>query len=622
MDKYINCANTFITSLRYFLEGQFRQRHDNLRVNLVNIVTWLIKNTTQVYFDNDSYFVHSDKDKVTLVPKFTLDDLIEYFVKPDNKFVVENFPTKDILKIVFPILTANKYYIKHDYQLPITNKEGNVVGCRTDAQLSLDNPSINDKIIYKFNIKSIIEFGIIWTQMRKTINEVITEAYASHENLMMDLIDNHIAIEQNISMSMQAVNDDEFKVPENYKPFALKGGNVFKLNKRNKIFEDINGKKKPIFKNDNLSDWDFTVSLPYHGYIDDYKKLFNSKNISDTININQQRIRYHSEIYKKQFEMLWLLLKGQLIQLRETFDANRLTQINQIIQNKIECLFDNKHIYNIIIEPANNISDTSLGYNNNQTNIRDDDLYYERNISNFRELLRKKPYNIKTNKNGSNKNLRILDMEVYTMINTPNKIYKDETINGFDLIRLALCYNISFSFGDVIDDNIELPINLSSIVTVELLDYACSKPFTIGSYLHGDDNDFEISIYRKLYNNNVIATNINDIRNVHSYKLYWFIKDIIYIIKMVDKQPKHEKRLIRIAETLKILVQTDPRGLSQFLNQKSIFDKNTKTFREVLLEIFTDGQNIVIEPNSILSLPNSIPRQLINQVVELLKGTW
>jgi hypothetical protein len=588
---YFNSINEFVLYIQaLIIDSDYKD-------NVTKTVKWCLDNLGTVVFTKNTgwinvinnYHIKSDKDEFTELQKtYTSEEVIETLNAPIN--MISMF--KKFQKFnLFEKKGCNLVYKPDDAEF--------VNGLVTSRFVKMDINDIDLTYdVMKINgIKSFIEYSIIMQHVKKSITGIITDTCAENEKFMYNLLNFHNDMNQNIC--------EELKL--DHPPFSLKGGNVFKLIKRNVIIKD-----GIDLKHDDLSDWDFVVNMKHNeNFKKSEKEFFNQILTNDVDKIYYDNIKeIHDNCDKIYAEsvFIWNFLKKGLNNIRNNID---ITVINELINFKIQCILSGSLMYKYSINvTADNSDDIIDIYGTKDNVIRNQNLNRIKGISEFKKYMGIIPFKEQTKvQNPTTKNIRILDMELYNIIKTPNRDKGKSTIFGFDLMRLGLMYNISFNIGD---------IKLSFKSNAELLDYGLAKPYTIGSYLHGDKNsDFSNINYLPKYENKFLT---GKIITVNSYNLYWFINDIIYIIKTNPRQPKHEKRLLRVAESLSILYLEDSQKLIQWLKKPSYYEYNTKTNGQILVEEFENKKNRLSYPDQVSTYSVSIPIKDRDNAVSLILG--
>jgi hypothetical protein len=589
-DTYFDSINTFVLYIRAIL---INANVPNLEIN----VKWCLDNLGSVvveyeysYFSNsigyaNSFNIKSDKDEfLDIQQSYTIDKVIEKIRTPIE------------LKPIFNEFYKRGLFTKKNYNLPYKPDDLEYSATsilHRSVTSDINNIDLTLNIIKSNGIKSFIEYSIVIQHLKKSITTILTDTCAENELFMYSLLNYHNNLNTNIQTELGYTSS----------PFSLKGGNVFKLIKRNYL---LNNEEKTL-KHDNLSDWDFTANLRsdtnYHNSERAFFDNILTNSVDSVYENDKKEINANSDKLRAETVTLWDCLKKELNLIRTNINV---TEINSLLEFKIMCILSgnlmNKYSININQDISNDITDI-YGVDG----VRCLELNRTRSITAFKKCLEPKSIKIQQEHiNNSEKNIRILDMELYNIIKYPNRDTGKPVIFGFDLIRLGLMYRISFNIGGVI---------LSFNSNAELLDYSLSKPYTVGSYLHGNINtDFNTIAYVPLVSTKKLTGKTLD---VHSYNLYWFINDILYIMKTNPRQPKHETRLLRIYQALYILQQLDPVNLKRWLGENSTFD-NQKKNSTILIEEFEDKRNRLSIANEFNSYSVSMPMADRNAAVAII----
>jgi hypothetical protein len=601
-DVYFNAIKTFVLYIRAMVLED--DKEDDYRP----IVKWCLDNLgsvvlfhgTQSWFSTEklTFIIKSDKDEfLDILETYSAEDVIK---KLGGDNISSQLNTK--LLRLFNKFTSQKLFEKREYSTNYTENDPEYSATGNNSRMvksNINNIDLTFSIIKNHGIKSFIEYSIILQHLKKNITGIITDTCAEHEIFMLELLKAH----NNMNNKIRDRYDDIY---QGNSPFSLKGGNVFKLIKRNFI---LAGDKS--LKHDNLSDWDFTVNMKQsEKYHESEKKFFKkilTNDVDTTYEEDKQIMDAHSDRIYGESVLIWNALKEELNIIRNGLDLN---EINKLVKYKIMCIMAGNLMNDYSVEITSDVSDDIIDTYGARNDVRDQNLNKIRGIVNFKKQISSLPFKGQIKKrNNTGKNIRIMDTEIYNIIKTPNR-RGPSTIIGFDLMRLGLMYKISFNIED---------IELSFKPNAELLDYSMSKPYTIGSYLHGDKTrDFTTIDYILRDTRKKILPTINT--TVHSYNLYWFINDILYIMKSNPRQPKHEKRLQRIAQAIYILKKQDPVNLNRWLKQPSYYDYYEKSNGAILIEEFNHKLNRLSSPlqNNVYSV--SMPMNERDNVVEVIRG--
>jgi hypothetical protein len=595
-DTYFDSINKFVLYVRAIL---INANVPELEIN----VKWCLDNLGSVVVAQEYMYISELIGYATLFNiKSDKDEFLDIQQSYKINDVIELLNTPIPLKPIFNEFYKRDLFTKKIYNLPYKPDDSEYSATSVlyrSVTSDINNIDLTLNIIKSNGIKSFIEYSIVMQHLKKSITTILTDTCAENEMFMLSLLEYHNNLNTKIQTELQ------YTTP----PFSLKGGNVFKLIKRNYILQN----EEKTLKHDNLSDWDFTANLPYdNNYHDSEHAFFNNiltNSVDSVYENNKNEINANSDKLFAQTVTLWNYLKTELNLIRTNINV---TEINSLLEFKIMCILSgnlmNKYSIEINKDNSDDITDI-YGVNG----IRCLKLNHTRSITDFKKCLKPKAIKIQQkHRNNSNKNIRILDMELYNIIKYPNRDTGKPILFGFDLIRLGLMYRISFNIGGII---------LSFNSNAELLDYSLAKPYTVGSYLHGNINtDFNTITYVPLVSTKILTGRI---LNVHSYNLYWFINDILYIMKTNPRQPKHETRLLRIYQALYILQQTDSVNLKRWLKENSTFD-NQKNNSTILIEEFEDTRNRLSTANEFNSYSVSIPMAdrdaAINIIALCIKG--
>lgn len=567
----LNEVKEFILSLKDLLISKKFSEIFN-RDNLDNIIQWILDNIKDIYNIDGIYYIKSEYDyDISLKKPYTIDELVDTLYRLD--YIKKEFfsPVKqtdiNIIKNIIIFLCENNLLTK-------SIDDFNILDISNIRKSNIEEAGW--EVVGKKKIKSLIDFNIMLTHTKSNINGYLTDIVAGNEEFMYELMKQHNLLHKNL------INKD--KNLFNKKTFYLKGGNVFKLNKRylleknierinyidnQKEYKDdiLNDIKKDLdkigeYKKDNLSDWDFGVNIKVdpedkEGIV----KIRNKLHQSEIFNDNDRNFCMYDycEKFKSKFEKIWENLKFELNERRKVLNVDDINI--DVIRNLEDALtgmegidvkVSEKKLNDIIVKyeideqkrtekkPGWSESIKLHKIEDKQPDLieeqRSKELYLERNPENFKEKY--KTFHVKPEfdtKFSPRKNINIVDIEILGL----KKIFGKETVFGFDLVRMRLLYNIEFTIL-----NITIPI----VSNAELYDYACGKPLTIIDIIEKDpDCDYKEIEYS--YN--------HDFQKVKSWSLGTFAEDIFQtfeITKLPDQQDKkYQKRLLRLMETIRMM---------------------------------------------------------------------
>jgi hypothetical protein len=599
--EYVKAIAKFVKLIKGLIYTTDFGKNENLHTDITNVETitqWVVQNLgsivaseeTGVFYSSTVYKIKTDKvvfDRV--IPNIKLDDGIEELHEQSRSRLDLN-----VLKEICFFISENTVYGKAGLLKKNSYTLQNENGDDVEKELNSNTPDTNREIIEKHNIKTFVGCSIIIQSLKKSITNTITDICASDEKFMHRLLELHDAMVTNIQ---NAAHAGSRQMPFENNPFTLKGGNTFKLHKRN--YNIANNIDNPI----SLSDWDFTVNL-HHGV--DYHHALKEYMGRGAVKLNSVEKKICTTNYYS-FLQAWIRIKNELGILRDNLDV---TRINDAIFRAVNCVIDPfvGQKFNLTATVKDEDDILQLYQNSDGPSIihRDRDMHTTRNVNAFKQLAQKKSikgqFTSRAGAPPSNRNVRILDMEIYNLVKIPNLTHGTFTMSGFDLIRLGLCYQINFTVDDV---------NISFTVNSELLDYGYAKPFTIDSHLHPGDAqmiDYVPMIDGEYKYGKAIQ--------VHSYGLRWFINDILQIIYTNVRQPKHEKRLRRIEESLSMMRNS---GTDlDWLNETSFFSEKKESTADLLTSIFDDDENRVSVPNVPNNYSVSIPQASVDRMLGLL----
>jgi hypothetical protein len=655
-------------------------------INAIRIlISWIYDNLANVY-QHDIPGVRTNPNQPSYDPGT---NVIRYYFRSEKDTHIEHFITNSVpLEDLIAYICRTRFTSGHPIckilaqeiapGVPNPNYELNQSSIRVLFETPIirltrtQEYNINDVVstyqaMGKYGINSIIDFNIIMRHIIMMFNGALTDSFAAQDDFMYNLLQLHSMINADVAAinarrtaaGNQDIITDIGKVP--WEPTVLKGGNVFKVQKRNAICNETIS-ARPL---DSLSDWDFTLNIPESAnFHNDEVAIFESQNIVADIAANnsnaaqlQNSISGYCAEHFHNFNIIWDELKEKLKLLdRNPVVVAMVQEWNIYLKNQLMYYTKYYSVNNKKVKPkckTFKITDpTTCQFKNvavlkttktgpHYAYQREIGLHTERDYDAFTNLFTGiHNYCTIEDDNHNETNLRVLDLEIYSpkVINrrqinanqqldaTPTAI---ATVFGFDLLRLGLCFQINFSF---------MPgISLKKTVNAELLDYSSVKPFTVAGYLHNKAARHQIPITYSMpqdaqsffrQRNRLQYPALRDERNkpihVNSYDLTFFIDDIIYIAKTCVRQAKHEKRLVRIRDSLEIINPTFVLGQQQLLTGVNanlvtyLRDNNyftDVTNLETLLRMFVDADNSIKSHRR-----PGISYADVNYVVQMLTG--
>lgn len=396
-------------------------------------------------------------------------------------------------------------------------------------------------------IRSCPDFTSVLLYIKVTLNGYLTEEIAKQRETMFILAREH---KQITSVVQNKYPNAELK---------LKGGNCYKLNveklhnaspaekqtfMKNLRSRGINIDSKQIesfmkreYEQNVLSDWDFSVynnvncdplAMPasrygriYPSTLRDLEKAWISNEIlNENIKNNVLEKAYYEYI------KINALIKEEL----HSFIVN----YEKLFESKSDQILN---LYNFInnansgtIFEKNAVSDVKIYYHSLEYNTpldRSKFLFTQRDSKAWHKHFNNCAQYFELSSVKNNTNVKIVDMEVYGHRD-------DNTISGFDLVRLELVFNYRMQLNQV--TQIIIP------VFAELLDYSCSKPLTIHGAINYDPCDYELLNFEHQ----------NQLVTFKSMSLKLFIDDIFYMGTTLKSKLK--KRLLRLCNVLFILL--------------------------------------------------------------------
>jgi hypothetical protein len=529
-------------------------QNNNVHLTLNIIIQFILNNMNNIYpvFNTDrktnnkypiAYYLSSEKDSLeTIRPTYVLPEIIEMICLNSTDIELCN---NDTLKKIILLFYENNIIIPHDSIGDIYSSSE--IGYDLSQKFNINNPTDTIIKLRRGNMKitTQIEFNIVVQHMRTLCDSVFTEFCNTDEKFMYDLIQIHNSFTTNVLNDLRNLN---YNLDNKYHPFLLKGGNVLKLMQREYLNE-----------HNTLSDFDFGITIPKSKFSNnDKKELYQSFFTTNNLDVD----KYESIIYRTRDELyrfindLWQIMYNRLLELVN----------NDILINKGDIILNTLSNFGFdsdITFESKNTTHTRV-FTNCDSKTRRSNLMFSgiKNSSEFKDmLLYHKTYISNTVSTNPNSPVRVVDVEVFFR-NTFNNI---NVVNGFDVIRLSLNYCMHMHFGG----GIILKHNTKS----ELLDYSMIKPYTLGHAMPS-------------YGYTTVPFNYNNLYTliIHSYKLQYFIDDIIRMFDAKPRQAKHDKRINRILIACKIL---------------NIIDNNSRQLHVLNSNRFNELYNYLIRSNVI-----------------------
>jgi hypothetical protein len=599
---------------------------------IIKILNWVFKNCENIYYNGSLYYFKSEKDEIPneLYKTYTLENIIIEICKKD-----------DIICSSLSIKASSTHLNKSIMHNILVH----VMGMSITRGYNVNDASLTFEKVQISGINTLIDFNIVIKHILSIFNNELTNAFASQDDFMYDLLKIHDIINKELKKECTTV----LGTGNDYEPTTLKGGNLLKFKKR----ENTDIKEHEI-----LSDIDFTLNVPVsESYYAKEVNVFdilgkciqlckkcsfkNSKDCSNYLYDDENKkcnkcilsdtdVNNHCEEHYNKFIKIWSIFKKNLWLLDIDQDFKQMYDKWSLYLHNLITTILNSQLLDIPNYQSINIIDLDKTSMRDVTVIRSDstlkrikNLHIIRNINKFHEELDKYNFITKTSIK-KNTNLRILDLEVYN-----HKIINGvSTITGFDLLRLGLGFKIHLKLCE--------GIIIKKTINAELLDYSSVKPFTAAGYLHTIHHNNQIKVNFKVpreqpylrknitgakYNEYLISPPIE----VNSYNLIYFIDDILYISLTCEKQAKHEKRLIRIKECLQLMFPAFKIDIEVNLPSDIEFGKlvkyllNNNYFTNLpnaitIIQIMLDKRNVIKSVNT----PNGISIEDIKYVVYFL----
>jgi len=365
------------------------------------IVKWLTTNLTSVYYVGGRYFgsykyqIRSEKDEdYSIFTEYNTENLVDVLCVLNVGLCTED--KKPILINVIKLLAMADFLGKRKRQIPYDAQDKKPEGRETDkdyeASMDLNDIAITSKFVTNHGVRTLTEFNIVFTHIKKLLSGLLTDTCAENENFMYLLMQRHQIITRIIAQNYQP--DDP-----HYVPFTLKGGNVFKLQKRDAI-----NKRKVNFKHDSLSDWDFTVNIPItHEAMTIERNIFESSTNrgfmsnkpKDIIHKYNDKITYLSLQHATLFNKMWATLNTNLHLERKKLNV-------ELINNELESVLKDQFVdtpFPIDIIKPETIDDVVAIYPYKEdkaigSSNRSHKLYTTRDVDKFRKII--KNWHVKT----------------------------------------------------------------------------------------------------------------------------------------------------------------------------------------------------------------------------------
>lgn len=418
-------------------------------------------------------------------------------------------------------------------------------------------------------LDSINEAGSVMLILRSIFNEKLTEFVCSDKVFMKYLFDKACGI------------DKELLRREHRAKITLKGGNVFKLKKKeflqsrpelkhmseeskvltNKLYDSITPEKF-------LSDWDFSVSFKDQALKDEENAIFtNSTKSPHNLMRRNPKIKNILAVHNGKYDTVNLNIINMLKHLQTNVEFKGFVNI---INNKIIKEINGGNFTLEVPKEINNTYTYPQSYRIDRGGgIRFEEKKIKRNklLNATRDY---KDFKAKNNMSAMvsklepirNTNIKIADMEIVGVI--PVEHAAPNIVEGFDLTRLNITLHLNYKMFE------SKAGYKKQLVFAELFDFSHSKPFTYGNFVHGEEKSpGVIGDFSQ-------ATFVDRSCELQSYNEYWFIKDIIRISNQ-GMTAKFEKRVRRLFETLLILICNKKTAaeideLRTFLNEVNVKD--------------------------------------------------
>ncbi len=430
------------------------------------------------------------------------------------------------------------------------------------------------KHLLKNPIRTINELGSASFILRSLINDLLTSQVTSNRGLMYKLLELSESINKNINVEMGT--------QDNPRPYVtLKGGNVFKLQKeamcRNAanqlnigilrrhyphldmapLIATLNKFCADYAKNGalELSDWDYTINTYYDCHQEESEFIF-APDVVQYAKDHEMAIANHvfdaDAVYKKIYDCIVKTLSDYRTTKMNKLWAKVARHITSIMNKElgVDILFvdsvNDTHVYprfcQIFADPYEVVIHPGKG--------RSQGLNSLRNIIDF-ESAYAQSVNISELSHVAETNLRISTMEIFGKITPPitaaNQAAENFIMEGFDLIRFTLNFGYELEYFK----SVARIGTMRKVAFAELLDFSYSKPFTLGSLIHGtNEYDYDTCVFYPAVGHPPLPPAF-----IPSYSLYWFIQDIIRIVfEAPDKTKKTNKRIDRMYEAIVILL--------------------------------------------------------------------
>lgn len=389
---------------------------------------------------------------------------------------------------------------------------------------------------------TLSEFGKIIDAIKSQISNKITELFCSDTEFMITLLDVHMRVTDFISSVVRdfmsaPTNAAFFNDVTDFNPFALKGGNVFKIQKF--ILESGIGMNSSLR---DLSDHDFSITFPksdgyYRQCNDKYnmsipmKSQTSSAMADDTKpseDVAARDVKYY-ELYNPIFASLTEVVNRELatlIDLDTKYDE---------IQKYIISLTDDI--------PGLELLDTDTFYPLRIARKNDDELFMMQvndahSERRYKDIL-SSPTQFAVNRLLHTKYFRTLEMSISDYSQKRQGVYDDITKNGFRLFRAQLPFNIRISLTKIHmkSGDFNRGVQIDKIVFAEIFDYATS-------FLYTHDMCDNYDHYELL--------RIRDM-DIKSHSIQWFINNVLTMIGGGIESLKHTKRIVRIAILINLI---------------------------------------------------------------------
>lgn len=277
-------------------------------INAIRIlISWIYDNLANVY-QHDIPGVRTNPNQQSYDPGT---NVIRYYFRSEKDTHIEHFITNSVpLEDLIAYICRTRFTSGHPICKILAQKiapdelNPNYKLNQSSIRVLFETPiirltrtqeyNINDVVstyqaMGKYGINSIIDFNIIMRHIIMMFNGALTDSFAAQDDFMYNLLQLHSKINADVAdintRRTDAGNQDIITDIGNvaWEPTVLKGGNVFKVQKRNATSNKTIS-ARPL---DALSDWDFTLNIPESAnFHNDEVAIFESQNIVADIAAN------------------------------------------------------------------------------------------------------------------------------------------------------------------------------------------------------------------------------------------------------------------------------------------------------------------------------------------------